>query len=87
MRGYLVLGALTMITPLATNLFVPALPAIALAFDSSTSATQLTVSAALIGIAIGQLVIGSLSDHVGRRMPALIGTGLFVILSVLCAFV
>ena len=86
LRGYLVLGALTMITPLATNLFVPALPAIALAFDSSTSATQLTVSAALIGIAIGQLVIGSLSDHVGRRMPALIGTGLFVILSVLCAF-
>lgn len=86
LKGYLVLGALTMITPLATNLFVPALPAIALAFDSSTSATQLTVSATLIGIACGQLLIGSLSDHLGRRMPALVGTGTFVILSILCAF-
>jgi len=86
LKGYLVLGALTMITPLATNLFVPALPAIALAFDSSTSATQLTVSATLIGIALGQLLIGSLSDHLGRRMPALVGTGTFVIFSILCAF-
>ncbi len=80
------LGSLTMITPLATNLFVPALPTIALAFDTSTSATQLTVSATLIGIAAGQLVIGSLSDFVGRRMPALVGTGAFVVLSILCAF-
>jgi DHA1 family bicyclomycin/chloramphenicol resistance-like MFS transporter len=86
LKGYLVLGALTMITPLATNLFVPALPSIALAFDTSTSATQLTVSATLIGIAMGQLVIGSLSDYVGRRMPALVGTGAFVVLSILCAF-
>lgn len=86
LKGYLVLGALTMITPLATNLFVPALPAIALAFESSTSATQLTVSATLIGIAVGQLVIGSLSDHVGRRIPALVGTAAFVALSIFCAF-
>lgn len=84
-QDYLVLGALTMITPLSTNLFVPALPAIASAFASSTSAAQLTVSAALIGIATGQLAIGWISDHLGRRGPALIGTGAFVLISLLCA--
>ena len=83
--GYLVLGALTMITPLATNLFVPALPAIARAFGSTAAAAQLTVSTALIGIAVGQLVIGSISDHLGRRLPALVGTGAFVLLSIACA--
>jgi len=83
--GYLVLGALTMITPLATNLFVPALPAIAAAFGSTPADAQLTVSATLIGIALGQLIIGSISDRLGRRMPALIGTGAFVVLSLLCA--
>lgn len=83
--GYFVLGALTMITPLATNLFVPALPAIAAAFGSTASEAQLTVSATLVGIAFGQLVIGRISDRIGRRLPALIGTASFIVLSILCA--
>lgn len=82
--GYLVLGALTMITPLSTNLFVPALPAIASAFHAPIAAAQLTVSTTLIGIATGQLLIGSISDRLGRRLPALVGTASFVVLSVLC---
>jgi len=84
--AYLVLGALTMITPLSTNLYVPALPTIAAAFDASPAAAEVTVSAALIGIAAGQLVIGSISDRLGRRIPALVGTGGFVVTSILCAF-
>ena len=84
--AYLVLGALTMITPLSTNLYVPALPTIADAFGTTPAAAELTVSAALIGIALGQLVIGSVSDRLGRRLPALIGTAAFVVVSILCAF-
>ena len=84
--AYLVLGALTMITPLSTNLYVPALPTIADAFGTTPAAAEITVSAALIGIALGQLVIGSISDRLGRRAPALIGTAAFVVISILCAF-
>ena len=84
--GYLVLGALTWITPLATNIYVPALPSIGDAFGASAAAVQLSVSATLIGIATGQLVIGSVSDRFGRRGPALLGTAAFVVVSILCAF-
>ncbi len=83
--GYVVLGALTMITPLATNIYVPALPTVAAAFGTSAASVQLSVSATLIGIAVGQLVIGSVSDHLGRRLPALVGTAAFVVVSILCA--
>lgn len=83
--AYLVLGALTMITPLASNAYVPALPMIAEAFGATEPEVQLSVSSCLIGIALGQLVIGSVSDRFGRRGPALIGTGAFVLLSLACA--
>ena len=53
--AYLVLGALTMITPLSTNIVAPALPRIADAFGTTPASAQVTISAALIGIALGQL--------------------------------
>lgn len=83
--AYFVLGALTMITPLSTNIFAPSLPRIAAAFGATPAAAQLAVSSALIGIALGQLVIGSISDRLGRRLPVLVGTLVFVILCLACA--
>ena len=82
--AYLVLGALTMITPLSTNIYVPALPEITAYFGSTPASVEATVSATLIGIAVGQLVIGTISDRLGRRGPALVGTAAFVVLSILC---
>ena len=83
--AYLVLGALTMITPLSTNIVAPALPRIAEAFGTTPASAQVTISAALIGIALGQLAIGSISDRLGRRLPVLVGTVVFVILCLACA--
>ena len=84
-RLYIVLGLLVMVAPLSTSLYSPGLPSLADSLDVSTSAAQLTISAAVFGLALGQLVLGSLSDRYGRRLPVLIGISLFVIATVLCA--
>lgn len=71
--------------PLSLDTYLPALPAIAGDLGASTSATQLTLTATLAGLAIGQLVFGPLSDAHGRRRPLLAGTVLFVLAAVVCA--
>ncbi len=84
-RLYLVLGSLIMLAPLATDFYLPGLPDLAASLDASSAQAQLTISAALVGLALGQLVMGSLSDRVGRRTPILVGFALFVVASLLCA--
>ncbi|MFD8816914.1 multidrug effflux MFS transporter [Streptomyces sp. NPDC059627] len=80
-----VLGALTAVAPLATDMYVPGFPALGEALGASTSAVQLTMTAFLAGLVVGQLVIGPLSDGLGRRRLLMAGTAGFVLCSVACA--
>ena len=77
-RGVLVLlGALVALGPLATDAYVPALPELSAALRSSVGVAQLTVTATLLGLGVGQLVAGPWSDLIGRRLPMLVGVGLY----------
>lgn len=67
------LALLTVFGPISMDLYVPALPALTLELDAATSLAQLIVTAWLIGLALGQLVAGLLSDRFGRRIPLLVG--------------
>ncbi|MDT0144532.1 multidrug effflux MFS transporter [Microbacterium sp. PRC9] len=81
----LALGAMSALGPLSLDMYLPALPALADDLGASDAVGQLTMSACLIGLALGQIVIGPLSDRFGRRRPLLIGLGAYTLLSVLCA--
>lgn len=84
-RGHLsmilILGALIAFAPLAIDMYLPAFPAIAAHFDTSPGAVQGTLAAYFIGIALGQSVVGPLSDRFGRLPPLLIGISAFVLAS------
>ncbi|MEU5946856.1 multidrug effflux MFS transporter [Micromonospora sp. NPDC047465] len=80
-----VLGLLTIFGPISMDLYLPALPALTTELGATTSAAQLTVTACLLGLAIGQVVAGPLSDRLGRRRPLLAGVVAYLLTSVLCA--
>jgi Bcr/CflA subfamily drug resistance transporter len=80
----LVLGSLIAVGPLTIDTYLPALPAVVLDLKTTAAAVQLTLTGTLAGLALGQLLIGPLSDAVGRRRPLLVGTGVHVLASVLC---
>jgi DHA1 family bicyclomycin/chloramphenicol resistance-like MFS transporter len=85
-RGtYALLGALTAFGPLSMDLYLPALPEMARDLSASASAAQLTITASMVGLALGQLFAGPVSDALGRRRPLLAGVGIFAIASLLCA--
>jgi len=67
LRLTVLLGVLIALTPLGTDLYLPALPVVARALEASVEATQLTVTAFFLGLALGQLGWGPLSDRYGRR--------------------
>ena len=80
-----VLSLLTVFGPISMDLYLPVLPALTADLGASTSAAQLTVTACLLGLALGQVVAGPLSDRFGRRRPLLIGVGAFIAASAWCA--
>lgn len=79
------LGALSTFGPLSTDMYLPGLPALTRTMHASPSAAQLTLTASVLGIAIGQLSAGPVSDARGRRPPLLAGLVSFSAASVLCA--
>lgn len=79
------LGALTAFAPMAIDMYLPSLPAIGADLGVSGAYTQVTVSAFLAGMAIGQFFYGPASDRLGRRGPILAGVALFVLASCACA--
>lgn len=82
-RIILVLGALIALGPLTIDMYLPALPALGADLMASESAVQLTLTGTLVGLGLGQLVIGPLADAVGRRKPLIAGTALHIVSSLL----
>lgn len=83
--GVLLLGAMTALTPLSIDAYLPALPSLSRDLSASSSVAQLTLTALLGGLAVGQLVLGPITDRVGRRPPVTAGLVGFVVASLLCA--
>ncbi|TXL92317.1 Bcr/CflA family multidrug efflux MFS transporter [Streptomyces sp. NBC_01725] len=81
----LVLGGLTALPPLSMDMYLPALPAVTRALGSSAATAQLTLTACLTGMALGQLVVGPMSDKWGRRKPLLLGMVVYVFATAICA--
>ena len=82
---FVLLGGLTAFGPLSIDMYLPALPAIGRDLAASESVIQLTLTACLVGLALGQILAGPLSDRLGRRRPLLIGVAAYVLASLLCA--
>ncbi|KAA0010232.1 multidrug effflux MFS transporter [Billgrantia pellis] len=80
------LAALTALGPLATDMYLPAMPAMAKALDTGPDQVQLTLSLYMAGFAMAQLFCGPISDRFGRRPIMIAGFGLFLLASLLCAF-
>jgi DHA1 family bicyclomycin/chloramphenicol resistance-like MFS transporter len=84
-RTVVVLGLLSTFGPLSLDLYLPSLPQLADDLDTSTSVAQLSITACLIGLAVGQLIAGPLSDRLGRRRPLIVGLVAFMLASIACA--
>ncbi|MBI1881490.1 MAG: multidrug effflux MFS transporter [Chloroflexi bacterium] len=82
----LILGGLTAFGPLSTDMYLPALPTVSHDLAATMSQTQMTLIAGILGLALGQVLIGPISDARGRRWPLLIGIALYAITSLLCIF-
>ncbi|WP_338931230.1 multidrug effflux MFS transporter [Streptomyces netropsis] len=82
----LVLGGLSALPPLSMDMYLPALPEVTDSLRSPAATVQLTLTACLMGMALGQLVVGPMSDKWGRRRPLLAGMVIYVLATAVCAF-
>ena len=81
----IILGLVNAIGPLSIDMYLPAFPEIASDLETSASQVQLTLTACVAGLALGQLLIGPLSDRLGRRTPLIAAMSTYAGASVLCA--
>ena len=84
-RYGLILGALTSLGPLATDMYLPGLPRLASDLGTTPGAAQLSVMSFFAGLTAGQVVYGPMSDKFGRKPPIFLGLVLFVLGSIGCA--
>jgi MFS transporter, DHA1 family, multidrug resistance protein len=84
LRLIVVLGLLIALGPLTIDMYLPALPTITADLMAPEAVVQLTLTGTLLGLAVGQLVVGPLSDALGRKRPLIAGTALHVLASLLC---
>jgi DHA1 family bicyclomycin/chloramphenicol resistance-like MFS transporter len=78
------LGTMVALGAITVDLYLPSLPTVAADLGTSAAAVQMTISGVLLGAALGQLLVGPLSDRFGRRRPALVGIAVHVVASLLC---
>ncbi|MDN0194588.1 multidrug effflux MFS transporter [Streptomyces sp. S.PNR 29] len=81
----LILGGLTATPPLAMDMYLPSLPEVTESLHAPAATVQLTLTACLAGMALGQLAVGPMSDRWGRRRPLLAGLAVYVLATALCA--
>jgi DHA1 family bicyclomycin/chloramphenicol resistance-like MFS transporter len=81
----IIIGALTAFGPLSMDMYLPGLPSISQDLGSPAWQIQLTLTACLLGLAVGQVIAGPLSDKLGRRKPLLVGLFTYTVASLLCA--
>jgi DHA1 family bicyclomycin/chloramphenicol resistance-like MFS transporter len=84
LRLVLLLGALIALGPLTIDMYLPALPTITDELLTTSATVQLTLTGTLLGLGLGQLVIGPLADRFGRKRPLIAGAAVHVLASLLC---
>lgn len=86
LKFVLILGSLSAFGPLSIDMYLPALPRLAQNLGTTASLAQLSLTACLLGLALGQLIAGPLSDIRGRKAPLLVALVLYTLASLACAF-
>lgn len=82
----ILLGMLTAFGPFVTDMYLPSLPVMGEYFNTSSSMVQLGLTTSMIGLAVGQIFFGPLSDRYGRRIPLQVAMWLFIVSTVCCLF-
>lgn len=85
LRMAFILGALTGFGPLTIDMYLPALPGLTAQLQTTASLTQLSLTACLLGLALGQIVAGPISDARGRKKPLMIALVVYMLASLFCA--
>ncbi|MFV0457444.1 MAG: multidrug effflux MFS transporter [Actinomycetales bacterium] len=85
LRILIMLGALSAFGPLSFDMYLPALPQLAADLGSSHAVAQLSLSLSMLGLGLGQVVAGPISDQVGRKLPLVIGVVVFTLGAFACA--